>query len=85
MASEAHERDRIAERINDFPADRCCLEREHGKVWDDKQVLVDFDIIGHARPVAVVMRKVDGRLGSLYYQDAPRFYWGFVEDIGARQ
>lgn len=85
MGTEAHERDKTAEQINECPSDRICLEREHGKVWDAKQVLVDFDIMGHARPLAVVMRKADSRLGSLYYQDEPRFYWGFVEDIGARQ
>lgn len=57
------------------------LEQQHGQVWDEEQVLQDFSVLGHADPIAVVMRRADGKLGSMRFQHLPRFYWGFVPDI----
>jgi hypothetical protein len=58
------------------------LEDKHGQVWDEHEVKKHFDILGHADPICVAMRKCDKKLGSLKFQHTPRFYWGFVEDIG---
>ncbi len=56
------------------------LEAQHGQVWDTQQLQTDFDVQGFAAPLIVVRERSTGRMGSLYFQHSPRFYWGFSPD-----
>lgn len=56
------------------------LQRRHGQVWDTKELSRDFSVTGFGAPLVVVTRRADQKVGSLYFQHHPRFYWGFQED-----
>lgn len=70
-------RRRLAAEINLAPGSREALEAEHGQVWDTDQLRADFEVTGFLAPVVAVRRKADGRVGSLFFQADPRFYYGF--------
>ncbi len=69
-----------ARMINVQHADREMLEAREGQVWDTMELSKDFNVLSFAAPYVVARRKADGLLGSLIFQDSPRFYWGFVAD-----
>ena len=62
--------------------DACPLRTEAeklwGQVWDTEELTRDFEVLGFSAPVVVVVRKSDGKKGSLQFQARPRFYhsWG---------
>ena len=68
---------KMCEEINGNPSERELLEKKYGQVWTAQEVSKDFDIIGFGAPLVVVIRKSDRQKGSLYFQDQPRFYYGF--------
>lgn len=70
----------LVDEINSHAAERATLESEWGQVWDTKQIQQDFDVVGFMAPFVVVVRKIDGKKGSLTFQHMPRFYFGFQED-----
>jgi hypothetical protein len=72
-------RQKVAE-INANPGSREVLEAQHGQVWDTDQLQQDFEVIGFMAPLVVVVRKSDNQKGSLEFQHAPRFYYGFAKD-----
>lgn len=59
---------------------RLDLEAKHGEVWDYTELKKAFHVQGHFHPLCIVRRKADGAVGSVYFQDEPRLYWGFEED-----
>jgi len=61
-------------------ADRIELERRHGRVWNLRELAASFIIIGFMAPFVVVRRKVDGVIGSLEFQQDPRFYFNWQVD-----
>lgn len=63
--------------------ERKALECEHGRVWTQAELENEFTIVGYSCPIAVVIRKVDAKLGSVRFQGEPRYYWGFAPDISA--
>jgi hypothetical protein len=65
---------------HDADAERKRLEAQHGQVWDAAQLAQEFEVLGFMAPYVVVMRRSDGRKGSLEFQHAPRFYFNFVLD-----
>jgi hypothetical protein len=67
--------------INSEPGSREALEKEHGQVWDTEQLEQDFKVTGFMSPFVVVTRKLDGVVGSLMFQNRPRFYFSFKEDV----
>ncbi|MBR9803255.1 hypothetical protein GYB59_16900 [bacterium] len=73
-------RKQMAAEINAEPGSREALEQEHGKVWDTQELQRDFHVLGFLSPVVVVQRKNDGVKGSMFFQHAPRLYYGFEED-----
>ena len=77
--SEQIRRVRLA-AINADPKDRTALEAAHGPVWDTRELARDFVIVGFLAPLVVVRRRADGVLGSLEFQHAPRYYFGFAAD-----
>lgn len=70
----------MVREINGNNGDREQLEAEHGRVWDTAELQQDFDVLGFAAPLIVVRQKSTERMGSLFFQHQPRFYWGFTPD-----
>jgi hypothetical protein len=70
----------MVQQINTDAGDRERLEAQHGQVWDTQQLQADFDVQGFAAPLISVRQKTTGRMGSLFFQHSPRFYWGFSPD-----
>lgn len=56
------------------------LKARHGDVWTTDELRQQFEVVGFGAPLVVVRRRCDNKLGSLFFQGAPRFYWGFKED-----
>ena len=54
------------------------LEKQHGQVWNTKELQKDFTVQGFASPCVVVIRKSDGTKGTLEFIHQPRFYFDFV-------
>jgi hypothetical protein len=67
----------IANAINGNPRTREQLKTDFGQVWDTNELQKNFEVIGFAAPVVAVKRRSDGVVGSLFFQNSPRFYWGF--------
>jgi hypothetical protein len=80
-ATEPFRRQRLAE-INAQPGSREALEAEHGQVWSTEELSHDFEVIGFMAPFIVVLRKCDGKKGSLEFQHQPRFYFSFSPHEG---
>lgn len=74
-------RSEMTTQINSLAAQRADLEKREGKVWDTSELQQDFEVQGFMASFVVVKRKVDGQKGSLFFQHAPRFYFGF-EPVG---
>ncbi len=70
-------RRQMTANINAVEGSREYLEHKHGQVWSTEQLQEDFTVLGFAAPLVVVARKSDGVRGSLYFQNDPRFYFGF--------
>jgi hypothetical protein len=80
-SESADRRQRLEEELNKAPMDRPALEeRWGGNVWDEQQLRSKFEILGYRNPFIVVRRKVDQLIGTMVFQNAPRFYWGFDPD-----
>ena len=79
--TEHYRRQRLVE-LNSEPGSREALEAEHGQVWNTEELSADFEPIGFMAPFIVVLRKSDGKKGSLEFQHQPRFYFGFSPHEG---
>lgn len=55
------------------------LEQEFGRVWDRRELIEEFEVIGFLAPLVAVRRRLDGRKGTLTFQHDPRLYYDFVE------
>ena len=79
MSSDPTEdiRRQMLAEINAEPGSREYLTAKHGQVWSTDELSRDFDVIGFAAPLIVVVRKSDDQKGSLCFQHHPRFYYGF--------
>ena len=65
---------------HDPTTERQRLEAQYSQVWDTAQLAEDFEVLGFMAPYIVVLRKSDGRKGSLEFQHLPRFYFNFALD-----
>ena len=63
------------------PRSRAELEAVFREVWDEHQLAEDYEVLGFIDEAIEVRRKADGQLGSLSYQDKPRFYFSFIETL----
>ncbi len=61
------------------PRSRRELEGVYGQVWDEQELLRDFEVLGFVDETVEVRRKADGAHGSLTFQDSPRFYFGWID------
>jgi hypothetical protein len=82
MGSDTTENARreLVTELNAEPKGRAELELKHGQVWDTDELQRAFEVKGFLAPLVVVRRRSDGVLGSLFFQHAPRFYFGFSPD-----
>ena len=67
----------MADPSNVLPGSREALEAEYGEVWNAAEFSEDFEVIATGAFLVVVRRKSDGRRGSLFYQNRPRFYFAW--------
>jgi hypothetical protein len=65
----------MADETNALPGSREALEAEYGKVWDAAEFSEDFEVVASNSFLVVVRRRSDGKRGSLFYQERPRFYF----------
>ncbi len=70
----------LAANINHQPAERPALQSQYGQVWDAAELARDFEVLGFAAPLVVVKRRVDGQVGSLFFQHNPRLYFAYKQD-----
>lgn len=75
---EAEQR-RLQQQINSSATERAALEAKHGQVWNTAELQQDYTVEAFEAPLVVARRRNDGVRGSLFFQDSPRFYWGFQE------
>lgn len=74
-------RRQMVDEINAHPiSEREAMEQKHGKVWTTAELSEDFEVLGFMAPFVVVVRKSDGKRGTLEFQHMPRFYYGFAEE-----
>jgi len=64
-------------KSNDPESERARLKEKYGEVWDTKEMQEHFRVIGFLAPYVAVVRKSDGKKGSLEFQHHPRFYFNF--------
>jgi hypothetical protein len=62
--------------------DRQTLEAAHGKVWDEEELAQEFKTTAIISSQIVVVRKADGQVGSLTFQNEPRYYFNFQPSPG---
>ena len=62
--------------------DRQALEAVYGKVWSEEEVAQVFRITAIIAPQVVVVRRSDGQVGTLTFQNDPRFYFDFNPSPG---
>lgn len=55
------------------------LSDKHGQLWTTAELQADYDVQGFALGFVVVIRKSDGKRGSLDFTHSPRFYYSFQE------
>jgi len=79
--TEKIRRNRLAE-INTVPGNREALEAKFGKVWDTTQLGEEFVVTAFIAPLVVVRRKADDVVGSLEFQNSPRFYFNWQPHKG---
>ena len=72
---------RLLDQFHDQPRSREELEAVYGPVWDEQELLRDFDVLGIVDSAVDVRRKADGAHGSLSFQDCPRFYFCWIDAL----
>jgi hypothetical protein len=70
---------RLLGQFHAKPRCRTELEAVYGPVWDEQELLRDFDVLGVVDSAVDVHRKADGAHGSLSFQDSPRYYYCWID------
>ena len=66
------------EEINASPMERDDLEKQHGQVWDTRELQEDFKVLGFLAPYVGVRKLSTGEKGTLMFQHQPRFYFNWM-------
>ena len=72
----------MMDNMNPIGQDRQTLESAHGQVWDEEELTQEFKVTAIIAPQVVAVRKADGQVGSLTFQNQPRFYFSFKPTPG---
>jgi hypothetical protein len=67
-------------KLNADPLDREQLEAKYGEVFDIDELKLRFEVQSFAAPFVIVRDRMTGQVGTLQFQHAPRFYFGWLED-----
>ncbi len=70
---------RLLVQFHAKPRCRRELEAVYGPVWDEQELVRDFDVLGVVDSAVEVHRKADGGHGSLSFQNCPRFYYCWID------
>lgn len=54
------------------------LQNLFGEVWNTSELQRDFEVISFRAPCVAVVRKSDGKSGTLQFQHSPRYYYNFA-------
>jgi hypothetical protein len=65
--------------------DRTTLEATFGKVWDEGQLAQEFRVTAIIAPQVIVVRRADNQVGSMTFQNEPRYYFNFVPSEGDKE
>lgn len=76
---ESLRRERLTE-LNREPADRETLQARYGQVWDTAELTNSFEVVEFLAPFVLVRRRSDQQLGSMEFQNQPRFFFNFESD-----
>lgn len=63
----------MAAEINEAPV-------PEGKTWTTAQLTEEFNVLGFMAPFVVVVRKSDGKRGTLEFKHSPRTYFNWREE-----
>ncbi len=55
------------------------LAADQGQTWTTGELTRDFEVTGFMAPFVVVVRRSDGKVGSLEFTHSPRTYFGWAE------
>jgi hypothetical protein len=72
----------MTHKPNHTGQDRQSLEAAHGKVWSEEELAQEFKVTAIIAPKVVVVRKADGQVGSIEFQNEPRYYFNFHPSPG---
>ena len=72
----------MTENNNQIEQDRKSLEAAYGQVWTEDELAQEFKVTAIIANKVVVVRKCDSQVGSLTFQNDPRFYFDFQPDPG---
>ena len=64
-------------QINAVEGSREFLQAKHCQVFDTTELQEEFEVLSFFAPLVIARRRCDGVRGSLYFQNSPRFYFGF--------
>jgi hypothetical protein len=70
---------RLLKQFHAEPRSRAERERVYGQVWDEQELLRDFEVLGWIDSAVEVRRNADGAHGSLSFQDCPRYYYCWIQ------
>lgn len=66
-----------AEQLVGAAGVRLLIMLSHGECYNAAEMAAVFEVVGFAAPLVVVRRRSGGVLGSLFFCNRPRFYYGF--------
>lgn len=69
----------MSSQINSELTEHEALEAQYGQVWDTDEVTSDFEITGFMAPFVIAIRRSDRVMGTLMFQDSPRYYFEWQE------
>lgn len=67
----------MSNNTNPTGLDRQALEAAHGTVWSEEQFVKAFHVGAIIGTSMVVVRRADGQVGRITFQNQPRFYFDF--------
>jgi len=70
----------LEKQINGAPKNRAELEETEDQVWTTEEVKQEFEISGFKGPFALARHLGSGDVGTLIFQDNPRYYFGWNPD-----
>ena len=63
--------------VEKMPDELVARIRVGERIWDTAQLQDEFEVIGFLAPFVVVRRISDGQQGTLMFNHAPRYYFGW--------